>query len=289
MGYLYFIGAALMFSFVGTLVKIAQPMVTSTVISFSRFFFGFLFLFILTKLMHKKVRLHYAGIWIWVAIVGKCMNYFAENYAISQGFSYGNVIVWPFQAIVFCLFSQLFLKERITRKKLAAIALCILGVLCITWNGTSMDVFFGSAFPLTMLFVVAAIGGALFTIAQKMMTDMDPMEMNMSVFLVGMVITAVPMIGSDTVVGDFRISSLLALMGLGIITGGAFLLTAKALKTIPLYMAGVVQSLTILFTLSWGVLFFGDPMTIYIIIGAAIFILGLVWINLGNQKEQQRG
>lgn len=278
--------ATLMFSFVGTLVKISQRMVGPSSVTFSRFFFGILFLVLVLIILKRKPRFCFSNKWIWIAVAAKCLNYFAENYALSRGYSYGNIVVYPVQAVAFYMFSVFFFKEKINAQKVMSMLLCISGIMIISWNGNSLSGFFGDSMPITLLFVLAAFGGATFVLSQKMMIKtMASIDMNISVFLAASLISSVPMSFDAAKITEFNPWSLFALMGLGIITGGAFLLNAKALETISLFVNGIIQSSSVIFTILWGLLFFREKLTVYLAAGTVVFLCGIVLINIPQKQK----
>ena len=174
MSYLYIFVATLMFSFVGTLVKVATPMAPSSAVTLSRFFFGVFFLLIVCIITKHKPKLLFTNKWIWVAVIGKCINYFCENIALQQGATFGNIIVYPSQAVTMCLLSAIFFGEKIGLRKILSTILCVSGILIISWNGDSLSGFFGDSLPLTLLFVLAAVGSATFIFCQKMLIQTLP-------------------------------------------------------------------------------------------------------------------
>ena len=285
MGYLLITIAAIMISFVGTLVKVASPMVPASALTLSRFFFGVLFLLIVCVITRHKPRLYYRSKWIWAAVVFKCMNYFCENAALHHGSSYGNIIVFPIQAVAFCFFAAVFFKEKIGPRKLLATLLCITGILIVSMNGVSLSAFFGNSFRTMILFIFAAIGAAGFVLSQKMLIDtVDAKDMNISVFFVCTLISLVPVIIDRHEFHTFQTSSFLALIGLGGITGIAFLLIAQSLKRMSLVVNGMIQSSSTLFALLWAILFWHEAITGWIVLGTVIFLCGLALINLAPKK-----
>ena len=69
------------------------------------------------------------------------MAYLTENYALSHGLSYGNIVTQPAQTLFLTLVSVLCFKEKLSPRKGFCIFLCIGGVLCISLNGRPLDVF----------------------------------------------------------------------------------------------------------------------------------------------------
>lgn len=280
MGYLYILLMSIMFSFVGVLVKTSGLMVNAYFISFFRFFIGCFFLYIIIKLFKRKIKLHFY--WpIFMGAICKSINYFAENYGLSKGYSFGNIIVWPVQCIIALLFSALFLKEKVTFKGIFGSLMCIVGIAIISWNGKSLSGFLESNFLYTLLFSIAGIGAAGFIISQKLLLDkMDSGSMNFSMFLIGSLITAIPLPFAGETTGSFNFLSVIALLLLGFITGGGFLLVAQAMKTIPFFIATIMQSSSVILTLIWAVLFYNEPVTFYVVTGTIVFVLGMIFVNL---------
>ena len=79
-----------------------------------------------------------------------------------RGFSYGGVLVWPVQTVVVFLFSRFVYKEKASLRTLLGTLLCIGGVITISWNGASLDVFLGNSLTTMLAVVLAGIGAAGF-------------------------------------------------------------------------------------------------------------------------------
>lgn len=282
MGYLMILGATLLWSLLGSLVKVASPYVSSEIVTFSRFFFALVCLLpILVAQRRKLAPWPIWNRWIWIGALGKAANYFLENIALVRGFSFGNVVVWPAQSTILLLFSALLLRERITRGQLVAVVLCILGVSVITWNGTPLEAFLGENLPLTLLYVFASFGASIYIIAQKRLIETySSAQLNFLMFAIAALFTVVPAGVTLPQAGPFSWPALLALAGTGAITGFAFFLTGNALRTVPVFWSSVLQNVTVLLSLIWGVVFFHEPVTGYIAAGVAIFLCGMVLMNL---------
>jgi len=285
MSYLYLILATILFSLVGSLVKIASAWVPASAITFARFFFGSATILFICLIARRKPKLTFRSKWIWFAVFGKCLNYLTENYALQAGFSFGNIITFPVQALLLCFFSTLLFKEKIGPRKIIATLLCVGGILIISWNGQNMNIFVGNALPILILFLFSGIGAAVFVLSQKMLIrDLPATDMNLSVFLMSSLITFVPMAANFGSFQGFRFSSLLALIGLGAITGGAFLLVARSLKKVSLVVAGLIQNSSSLFTLLWAMLFWNEPVTAYVVTGTLLFLTGLLFLSIAPRK-----
>ena len=281
MGYIYVFITTLMFSLIGTCVTLAKSWVSSEVISFARFFFGVIFLLSFMLITKKKISLRMTGFAVWLGAVCKCINYLTENYAIAGGYSFGNIIVWPVQCVAILLFSLFFLKEKITKSAIVGVILCAAGVIVISWNGQPLGQFFtGDGLISLILFTIAGTGAAGFTMAQKMLLDkMDSCNLNLSMFALSACITAVPLPITAEFTGAFSVKALFGLMMLGMVTCAAFIISAEAMKTIPVFVVTVIQSMNVILTLVWAVVFFHEPVTAWIIGGTLVFVCGMVLVN----------
>jgi drug/metabolite transporter (DMT)-like permease len=281
MGIILVFIAALMWSFVGILVKIASTMVSSSIISVARFLFGVIFLGVILLIRDRKISVHWKSKWIWIGAIAKSCNYIVENIAISRGYAYGNILVMPIQALFLIIVSAVYFKEKIEGRHWLAILLCILGVFLVSWNGLPMDVFFKTNVITTLLFTLTAIACGFHTLSQKVLIQsMDSGHMNFSVFLWSIILTALPTSFSFHLTGSFSVWAILALVALGLITGVSFYIYANALKRVSFVVAVILSNSSVLFTLLWSRLFYHEPITTYIVSGALLFLFGVILLNL---------
>lgn len=285
LGVFLLILSMLMWSFVGTLVKLSLTMFDSTTVTFFRFFFGVVFLAILLLIKDKKIVLRGNLAWIWLGAAGKSANYFFENIGIHLGYSYGNMLVSPIQTVFTLIMAVFYFKEHVTPSKWCAAILCIAGVLMVSWNGLPLHLLFGDSGFTTLLFVVAGIGAGLHFVSQKVLiSSMDAGNMNFSVFFWASLLTLVPMPFTFQWSGEIYGSAIFAILALGFVTGLSFYFFSLALKKVSFIAAILIGNAAPLFMILWGKLFFGDPVTIYILAGTAIFLIGILLMNLPIQK-----
>jgi drug/metabolite transporter (DMT)-like permease len=131
LGYILVFIAAMMWSFVGILVKMASTMVNSHFITFCRFFIGVLFLGGFLFIKDKRIDFHLRNKWIYIGAIGKCCNYIFENLAITKGYAYGDALVAPMQAVFLVIISALFLKEPITTYIIVGSLIFLAGLIII--------------------------------------------------------------------------------------------------------------------------------------------------------------
>ncbi len=296
MGYLYLFCVALMFSFGGTCVKLISPYFGPGYITFFRFAVGVLCLLLLKAALRQRFRrdmgtaLKMLGGWILFGAVSKWLAYLTENYALSHGPSYGNIVTQPAQTIFLTLASVLLFKEKLPFRKVLCILLCMSGVLCISWNGRSLDAFFQENVLLTGLFILSGMCAGCHVLSQKMIADrMDIIDSNLSIFAVSAVLAAVPLAPSVAggALAGLRpdLPCILAILAFGSITGIGFYLNAKAIPMVPFYMVPIIQSTMAIFAILWGVLFFHEKITLYIIGGTMMFMVGLIGLQMKTARR----
>ncbi len=292
MGYVYLLCVALMFSFGGTCVKLISPYYAPEFITFFRFITGVLFLLLLKLAKRQKFPKQFGRLilenWKWIVFgaTAKWLAYFTENYGLTHGLSYGNIVAQPAQTIFITLSSVFLFRETLTPRKTLCIFLCMGGVLCISLNGRPVSVFLqgGNAFLMVLFLLSGACAGS-HVLSQKMIGDrMDIIDSNLAIFTVSSILSFLPTIpgiarGELTGVVP-NLSCLIAVIGFGMITGLGFYLNAIALTLVPFYMVPVIQSTMALFAITWGILFFHEPLTVYVVAGTITFITGLIGLQL---------
>lgn len=272
---------SLMWSFVGILVKTAATMVSSGVITFCRFFFGVFFLAIFIYLKDRKINLYWREKWIWIGVLGKCANYIFENIAIATGYAYGIILGMPLQAFFILLLTSFYFKEKIPLKNIIAVFFCLAGVFIVVWNGKPLGVLFSTNAFTTLLFTLSAMGISFHLLSQKVLINkMDSGNMNLSVFLLCSFLTAIPLPFTYKPIAIGSFAAVFSLLALGFITGISFYIYANSLKNVPFLAAVLIPNSSVLFSLLWSRLFFNEPVTLYVTIGAILFLIGVIVINL---------
>lgn len=300
MGYLYLLCVAIMFSFGGTCVRLISPHFGPAYITFFRFAVGVCFLLLLKAAKRQPfqkdlfIAARMASGWILFGAIAKWVAYLTENYALSHGPSYGNIVTQPAQTVFLTLSSVFLFKEKLPPRKLLCILLCMAGVLCISWNGRPLHDFFQENIFLTGLFILSGFCAGCHVLSQKMIAgQMDIIDSNLSVFAVSASLAALPLIpdiaggGLTSVRPD--LGCIAGILIFGFITGIGFYLNACAILLVPFYMVPVIQSTMAIFAILWGVLFFHERISLYIAGGTLMFIAGLIGLQVKgfNKKKPE--
>ena len=291
MGVIYLLCVALLFSFGGTCAKTIGPYFRSEYISFFRFAVGVLFLFLLKLLKRHhfakdyRQQLRSYGGWLLFGAAGKAVSYLTENYALTHGVSYGNILTQPAQLLFLTFLSVVVLKEKLTGRKALFLIPCVAGVLLVSWNGRALSDYLSGGLLLTCMYLISGMGSGCHIFAQKKLNGkMDIIDSNITMFTVSALITFVPTVPLTAAGAIEGVSPSLACIGaialFGFITGIGFYLNAKAIPLVPLYMVPLIQCTMVIFAILWGVLFFHEPLTGYLIVGAVLFVSGIVGVQI---------
>lgn len=297
MGYLYLLCVALMFSFGGTCVKLVSPYFSPAYITLFRFVVGVCFLLLLKVLKRQPFRRNFFSNvrlvmgWILFGAVVKWAAYLTENYALSHGPSYGNIVTQPVQIVFLTLASVFLFKEKLSPRKVLCIFLCVAGVLLISWNGRPLEVFFQENILLTGLFVLSGFCAGCHVLSQKMIADrMDIIDSNLSIFAGSAVLASLPLLpgmaGGELANVRPDLGCIAGILMFGFITGIGFYLNARAILLVPFYMAPILQSTMVIFAILWGILFFHEKISLYIVTGTVMFMIGLIGIQLNGPLKK---
>jgi len=285
MQYFFLILIALMWSFTGTLVKIASQMVDSQMITFCRFFFGVIFLLIIILARKEKVNFYWRDKWIWIGVLAKSSHYLLENIAMVIGFVYLSVLVLPVQALYLTIVSIFFFKEEMHTVKVIGSVVCLIGIGLVSWNGLSVEQIMKANVVPIILYSIAAIGAGTHAISQKkLIIKMDSANFNISIFIICSIVTAIPAFSNFHLKGNITIWAVSSLIALGLTTGLTFFLYANILKKVPFLVASFMVNLSCLFIILWSHLFFHEPISYVTFLGAISFLIGLVLLNLPKRK-----
>lgn len=296
MGYAYLLLVALFFSFGGTCVKLIRPFFAPSMITFMRFFVGVLWLLLLKAVTRRHFRPGLGAAlkarWKWLAFgaAAKLLAYTAENTALSVGVSYGNILTQPAQMLVLTALSVAVLREEMTPLKWAGILCCVFGILLISWNGLPLAALLEGNLTLTLLYVFSGACAGFFIFAQKKVAeDFDVLDSNLCMFsLAALLAAAITLFRGDArPVAAPDLPCVLAILWFGFVTGIGFYLNAKAVSLVPLQMVALLQSTTVFFALAWGILFFHEPVSVWIIAGTVLFVAGIVQMQLRPREAKE--
>ena len=294
MGYLYLMMVAFFFSFGGTCVKLIRPYFNPYMITFLRFFIGVLWLLLLKAVSRRRTRADFRAQlwahWPWLVLgaTAKLLSYITENVALSEGVSYGNILTQPAQIILVTILGVTVLREKMSGEKWTGMALCLLGILLISWNGLPPEALMGEKLVLPLLFVISGFCNGLLVFAQKKAAPyFDILDSNLFMFSLAAALGFLVPAFQGAVLPAAAPSALciVAILGFGFSTGIGYYLNAKAIPLVPFRMVALLQSTMVFFTLAWGILFFHEAVSGWIIGGTVLFVIGIVMMQWKGQTK----
>ena len=233
----------------------------------------------------KSLRIKKSGFLLSVAMGVSFFATAAFYFTSMQLTSVSTAVVLMYTAPIYVtLYSSLFLGEKMTKPKLLAVALVVLG--CVMVSGAIGEMSFD---PLGVAIgVLSGIAYAAYNVFAKisMRAGNDAGSATLYCFLAATVVAVIVAdpIGVVKVTAQNPIAYIPALIALGIVTCVVpYFAYTTAMRTLP---AGVVSSLGIIEPMSatlFSVLLFGEELGIVKIIGILIILIAVAL--LGREKE----
>jgi len=177
------------------------------------------------------------------------------------------------------------LKEKLSWIRVAGILLAAFGVLLIVSNGNLGALFSGHMGSSgDLLILISAPNWAIYTVLSRRELARHPAaRMMFFVMLLGWLFTTVWIFGFGPGLSEINHLDLrgwIALLGLGIFGSGlAYIAYYDALQVLPASQLGVFLNIEPLVTTLLATTFLGEPITLIVLLGGAIIILGIYLVN----------
>jgi len=213
------------------------------------------------------------------------------------GLNYGEQYISPGAAsliiatipVIIVILAVMFLKEKLTLKKLLGIALALCGVLIISFWGTqNASIEINYIFGALGVFI-AAFMGALYTVAgKKLLERYTALSLTVYAMLLGS-IGLLPFLSTSLIeeVSTISVNSLIAIIFLGVcstVIGYIIWYVALEIKTaseISVYLYAIPVISTII-----SYFLFGDEITFLFVFGGVLVIAGLIIVNMKTKQQK---
>jgi drug/metabolite transporter (DMT)-like permease len=293
--------ASIIWSCVPVIIKFSEPYFSSTFVAFARLALAALFvgLCLLARRLFSRAhpaakpaprsrRLNRAVIWAGVAFG---VHYLFATAGIYRTSASATNIVLQVEVVSLVILGIVVLGERLSALSAAGMILCLVGVGLVVWSGESFRRLFASEYFLgNMLVMAAGICWSVYGLFQKIaLSDVDMLESLFLIFLVGMAVSVSGLLASPQepfAVAHAGIKPWIYVLTLGVgCTGVSYLFLAYGLKRLDASTTALITSPLPIFTILEAHWILAEPLTPYIWWGAALTVLGVIAVTLGEQKR----
>ena len=265
------------FIVVDATVKQIQPIT----IAFLRFLiatpFMVFFLFYFKK--NQLIRLNELHYFIILGLTGVALLYIFQYHGIERTTSATSAILINTNVIFIVIFSVLFLKEKITKKRIIGIILSFIGVIFVLIaQMVNENIVFDNIFLLgSFLIILSAICWAIYSIIGKnIIKKYNPLMVITYAFIIGLIVL-LPFVSKDilTEIGDVNLENWINILYLSIVCSVfGYIGWYYALEKIEASKSAVYLNLIPFFAIILS-FFYGEKITFFFIIGAILIIYGV--------------
>ncbi|HLY26103.1 MAG TPA: DMT family transporter [Aggregatilineales bacterium] len=265
-----------------TAVDVLPPMVINGI----RFSVGALALGIIFKINGYKLILPRRE-WpmlIWLAFQGNALYQFVFLSSLRLTTVANNALIINVMPVWVVLYNAWHLHERLTRRALMGVVVALLGVGVVVVGGKSLE-FSGNTLPGDALALLASV---IFAVTTLM--SLKPYQRNPTPALAFwgvlwggafQVLMAIPDILNNGLVG-LTPPLLLAILYSGLVSiGVGYLIWNHAVKTLGTRRPAIYTYLEPVIAALAAVVFLGESLTVYLFIGAAMVLMGVLLVQSG--------
>ncbi|MGQ0714138.1 MAG: DMT family transporter [Gemmatimonadaceae bacterium] len=217
---------------------------------------------------------------VLMALTGVGVYYILFNLSLSYTTASQTALIQSSFPAVVAIMAVVWLRERVTRRRMTGIALAVIGVVLIVastpTDATARDPLLGS----TLAFASVLSWGA-YTILAKRMATADPIAVTATISLIGMIllVPAVLVEGARISLSSIPASGWVPILYLGALASAAsYLLYMRALREIDASLVGAFINLSPVIGVVAGVVVLGEAITGPSILGGVMVLAG-VWMS----------
>lgn len=217
----------------------------------------------------------------WTAIAGLGIAGDLLLYTLGLGYTTASAatLIVSTDGIILAMMGVLVLRERMSWLKVGAGITALAGLVLVNWNGQDLSSLLHSQYLLGNLLVLsAACCWAAYGLGQRVLARF-PGGALLPIFAIATLATGGLALARPATHGPVRASAVLALLYLGF--GGtalAYILLARGLRRLEAASVGLLGSTLPLFTMAEARLLIGEQITIYLLGGAALVIVGVALV-----------
>lgn len=283
--YLYLL---LVFSIWGSLYVVSKFVlgkIPTFTILFLRFFIASILLsFMLRKKKFKKIEKKDYKYIAFFGIGGYFISVGAQLIGTKLASASLASLVNSLNPVVIMIMASIFLHEKLTAKKIGSIILALTGVYLIIGGGGAKGQVAGILFSVFSVLTWSVVSVLIRKITQKY----DSIKITLYGLIIAAIcnlpISIIEIASSDEIHMDLQ--AILAILYMGMIcTGAAYVLWNKSLSMLEAGTCSAFYPVQPLVSILLGIIFLKETITIQIVIGAILIILGVLLSLLKNQNN----
>ena len=276
--------------------KIALQEVSPATVVWLRFAMGVVILGVAVCL-RKQFALPERNEWAYFALlgfIGVAFHQWLQANGLKTAQATTTAWIVATTPVFIALLGWLVLKEKLGWLHIGGILLAAFGVLLIVSKGDLRTLFSGQAGTIgDLLILISAPNWAVYTVLSRRELARHPAaRMMFYVMLCGWLFTTVWIFGFGpgfNEISHLDIRGWSAVTGLGIFGSGlAYIAYYDALQVLPASQLGVFFNIEPLVTTLLAAPFLGEPITLIVLIGGAIIILGIYMVNRTSRVSQSK-
>ena len=223
-----------------------------------------------------ELRRHWRAIFV-VGVINSALPFLCFAYALLS-ITAGLSAIFNATAPLFGAFiAWLWLNERLTRLRVAGLAIGFVGVVALAWSNVNGAASFkpgGSGFAVLACLAGAALYGLAANYTRQRLAGVAPLAVAAGSQVAATVVLAVPaVLWWPAVAPSAHAWAAMAVLALAC-TGLAYLMFFRLIAHLGASQAIAVTYLIPLFAMLWGVLFMDEAVTTTMLAGGAVILLG---------------
>ncbi|MBE6957722.1 MAG: DMT family transporter [Ruminococcaceae bacterium] len=229
----------------------------------------------------KSLKISFKGILLFI-LSGAFMFLAAFFYYTAMGYTtIATAVVLMYAAPIYVLlYSVLFLKEKLTPMKIAAVIVMLVGMALVSGIAGGMEFNFWGVF----FAVLAGVAYAGYNIVAKleMKHGYDPMTaMTYCYITMGLVAGSCADIPNMVeLIGQSPLTLIPLILGIGLLTCAIpYLLYTVSLKVVPAGTACVLALIEPMAAIIYSVVFFNEPLTVPLVVGVVLILSAVFMIS----------
>ena len=276
----------LLFGTIGTLSRFIN--MPSSIICLGRAFFGVITILILLTVRKEKPDAEAIRRNIWWLLLSStfmCCNWICQFEAYKYTTIATSTLCYYMQPVFYILAGAVVLKEKLTAKKLACVAVAFCGMILV--SGVLQTGFHVSELKGVIFGVSGGFFYAMVVLINKYMKDISPVNTTiMQLALVSVIM--LPYSAATGAFGEVKVTltGIICLLILGVLhTGIGYIIYFDAVNKLPAQTVGILSYIDPVEAVVLSAFFLREPINLYTIIGA-VMILGAAAVSelTGDKK-----